>query len=57
MIISKVKDLGEFYSVNNSITVPKDSGNRDYRKIQAWLKNKDNKLEDSKAEAVKKKKS
>jgi len=46
MNIISVKDLGDFYSVtyNSDIksNIPKNSTNRDYRKVQEWLK--DNKL-------------
>jgi len=46
MNIISVKDLGDFYSVtyNGDIksNIPKNSTNRDYRKVQEWLK--DNKL-------------
>ena len=46
MNINSVKDLGDFYSViyNNGVksNIPKNPTNRDYRKVEEWLK--DNKL-------------
>ena len=37
MNINTVKDLGDSYLVNNYLILPKDSTNRDYRKVQEWL--------------------
>jgi len=41
MDIQTVKDLGDNYLINDSISVPKDSSNREYKKVTAWLENND----------------
>jgi len=37
MIINTVKELQNSYLVNDSMTVPKDSTNSDYKKVQDWI--------------------
>ena len=37
MNIETVKDLENSYLVNGSTTVPKDSSNSDYKKVQDWI--------------------
>jgi hypothetical protein len=37
MNIQTIKELNSNYLINESILVPKDSSNKDYRKIQIWI--------------------
>jgi hypothetical protein len=39
MQIEKVKDFTEYYLVNDSISVPKNSENKDYREVVFWIEN------------------
>lgn len=39
MIIEKVKEIQNCYIVNDCISVPKNSENSDYQKIQQWIMN------------------
>ena len=46
MNIITVKELENSYLVNDSISVPKDSKNKDYNKVQSWLAISGNNLTD-----------
>ena len=45
MDIQTVKDKGEYYLVNDEISIPKAPGNRDYLAIQKWLAEEGNDLD------------
>ena len=53
MDIKTVKDIGEFFLVNDLTSIPKIFLNKDYRKVKAWLSIKGNNLTNPESKVLK----